>query len=53
MLSAKYVIVEIGNPLTTRCGDVQIRDCLANVRSDTVPVEFWISFDEIGRAIVS
>ena len=52
MLSAKYVM-EIGNPLPTRCGDVQIRDCLANMRRDTVPVEFWISFDEIGRAIVS
>jgi hypothetical protein len=53
VLDAKHVIVEIGDPLPTRCGDVQIGDCLADVRGDTAPVEFRIAVDEIGGAILS
>src|ERR1700761_9487303 len=48
-LGAKYVAVEVGDPLPPAGGDVEITDRGLHVRRDAVPVELRVEVHEVGR----
>src|SRR5690349_11379579 len=52
VLGAVDMVVKIGNPLTAGSGQVQIFDACVEVFGDTVPIDGWISVDELrGRRV--
>src|SRR6516225_11015122 len=52
-LGAKYIAIEICNPLPPARGEIEIADCALNVRRDALPVELRIEIGEIRRRSVA
>src|SRR5437763_15649658 len=53
VLGAKYVMVQVCNPLPARDSHIEVRDGFGQVLGNAIPIELWVTLHKVRRRSVA